>query len=546
MRTPAAAFVSAAALALAACSSGSTRVIYVQSPAPAAAPKPAPIAPLEVTLGRPVRGKVVVQTNRPAYVALFEIVPGRGVTLVRPASAPQRLFVVSGMRTMPVWWSTKLTPANAQLTRYVYAVASDQQLIIPDEAFEPGYLQRTLGTAVYRATSPYETMRALSRHFVPRVVDERWAEDAYQMTYASQTTQPTARVYCADGTMYEIPADLVQRALCPPRVATAEPGAPRREPTRPDSAFDNNGRRVPGRGRGGEGRGPIDRVEEGTVAGNNGRGPQGGFIDKGPKGKPDKEKPDNNGRAVGHGNPAPGVPVPPGRAIGLKGRDTVPANPAEVGKKNGKDDVEYAARHEPRPADTRPAHPAARPVPGFPGRRPVAPATPRDEQDRPNAGPKHDEPKGDSHADERAKAEEKARADERAQADERGRAEEKARAEEREKERAKAEAKERADAEERGRAEQQARAEEKARADEKSRAEEKARADAEEREARAREERERDAREREAKEREARDREARDREAQEREAQEREAREKAEQRAKDEKKDDAKGDRGKP
>ena len=280
MRTPLLTLVTS--LALAAFSSG-TRVVYVPQPAPAPepAPVPEPVGPLEVTLARPVNGRLLVQTNRPAYVALFEIVPERGVRLVYPSSARQRHTVLSGMSWVPVWWTAQTRPASysrataqSQPVRYVYALASDEPLLLPDEAFEAGYFHQVLGPRAGRAASPYMTMRALAREVVPEVAEEEWAEDLYTVA-RSATPAPTriARVYCRNGTVYEVPEEMADRVWCPayPRVGTDDPDRVRdvpgraivpRQPVRPDSVLGKDGVRVrvPTPAPGSNGRGPVGRV----------------------------------------------------------------------------------------------------------------------------------------------------------------------------------------------------------------------------------------------------------------------------------------------
>ena len=269
MRTPLATLT--AALALAACSSGG-RYVVVQ-------PTPEPLPPpLELTLARPVNGKLYVQTNRPAYVAIFEIVPERGVTLAHPSTPRQSRVTLSGMHRVPVQWSSpggtyrtvgsKVT-AKPQPTRYLYAVASDEPLAITEAAFQPGYLKKALGPA-YRADDPYLTMRAISQEFVPSVPDEEWAEDLHVLAMEVPTAQPErlARVHCPDGTVYRVPEEIADDVWCPmlPRDGTPAAGQPRggigerRGPSRPDSVFGNNGRRVQTRARPNRGRGPADRV----------------------------------------------------------------------------------------------------------------------------------------------------------------------------------------------------------------------------------------------------------------------------------------------
>ena len=256
-----------ASIALAACSSGTT--IVVRQPAPPPPPPRPRIEPLEVTLGRPVRGHLLVQTSRPSYVALFEIVPDRGVALLAPAYAHQRTWMLLGLNWVPISWKVQSTmyygpPSGIAVpARWVYAIASDEPLRLPDEAFHPAYMRRVLGPAAYRGTNPYVTMRAISRAFVPSVIDEAWAEDAYALaaTYASDPYR-TVRIYCANRTVYEVPEEMADRAWCPvrsPSGGTIVGSAP----TRPDSVvIPSNGQRVRRRIPETPVHGPIDRVRE--------------------------------------------------------------------------------------------------------------------------------------------------------------------------------------------------------------------------------------------------------------------------------------------
>jgi hypothetical protein len=267
-------------LTLVACSSGGVTVVR-----PAPVPTPAPVVyvePLEIDIARPHQGKVFVQTSRAAYVAIFEIVPDRGVELVYPVSPRQRGFVIAGLREFPIWWEgSRVTyhagwsTSRAYPGRYIYALASDEPLRIPDAAYRTGYLRDVLGSRVYQSANPYTTMRALAREFVPEVHDEEWAEDMYVLSpsYATEYYRVT-RVYCRGGTMYEVPSEFADRVWCPAygrggsygpgRVTEVDPPGPRRPLARPDSVVGDNGRHVATRTRGGNGRGPIDRVKEPT------------------------------------------------------------------------------------------------------------------------------------------------------------------------------------------------------------------------------------------------------------------------------------------
>ena len=103
MRTP---LVIVAGALLLACSSG-TRIVYV--PAPATRPAPAPVRvvpmpmpPVGVTIVRVDDRRLQVSTNQPAYLAVFEIVPNRGVTLVYPAMPRQRQLALTGSNWLTV------------------------------------------------------------------------------------------------------------------------------------------------------------------------------------------------------------------------------------------------------------------------------------------------------------------------------------------------------------------------------------------------------------------------------------------------------------
>jgi hypothetical protein len=296
-----------ASLVLAACSSGNVYIVRRAPPPPPPRPR---IEPLEITLARPIRGQLVVQTNRPSYVALFEIVPDRGVALLAPSYAHQRTWMLAGLNWVPISWKVQSTmyygrpSGTAVPARWVYAIASDEPLRLPDEAFHPSYMLRVLGPAAYRGTNPHVTMRAISRAFLPSVIDEAWAEDAYALA-ATYTSDPyrTVRIYCANRSVYEVPEEMADRAWCP--VHSPSGGTVVRSvPTRPDSVVASTGQRM--RRRMPETtpvRAPIDRVNEPTRPVN----PPVAIENPPPRNDPNKDVKDakqkdrrGNGNAYGH------------------------------------------------------------------------------------------------------------------------------------------------------------------------------------------------------------------------------------------------------
>ena len=359
-------------LTLAACSSGGVTVVRpVPDPVPAVVHVPAPVVyvePLEIDIARPHQGKVFVQTSRAAYVAIFEIVPDRGVELVYPVSPRQRGFVIAGLREVPTWWEgSRVTyhagwsTSRAYPGRYIYALASDEPLRIPDAAYRTGYLRDVLGSRVYQSANPYTTMRALAREFVPEVRDEEWAEDMYVLSpsYATEQYRVT-RVYCRGGTMYEVPSELADRVWCPPygrggwngpgRVPEVDPSGSRRPLARPDSVVGDNGRHLATRTRGANGRGPIDRVKEPPGQENRGNGPDANDDDR-PGNGPVKPRPGVGPREIPHVVPNERTDDQPPRGRGVEVADDHRAKPTGngEGKPNGKGDAKPNGNGDAKP-----------------------------------------------------------------------------------------------------------------------------------------------------------------------------------------------------
>ena len=93
--------------AAAACSSGTTRVIYLPAPVPAehpVAPEPVEelLPPVGITIVDTAGSRMLVSTNQSAYVAIFEIVPNGGVSLVYPTSPRQRQVAFAGSNSVAV------------------------------------------------------------------------------------------------------------------------------------------------------------------------------------------------------------------------------------------------------------------------------------------------------------------------------------------------------------------------------------------------------------------------------------------------------------
>ncbi|HEY2378692.1 MAG TPA: hypothetical protein VGH98_22110 [Gemmatimonadaceae bacterium] len=230
---------------------GPTYVVQSRpTPAPERVPVPPRVSPLEVSIVRAEDGRVLIQTSRPAYAAVFEIVPGRGVSLVYPEPTHPRDVELTGLTWVDVYWTMRYDSRDRRFasydTRYIYAVASDTPLRFEDSDYERGGLERRLGSTFFASTANV-TVRAISREFVRAQPDEWWGEDMFSVSMAPARVTVTirfARVYCPGGNYFEVREDLANHVWCPPRtVARGRPPVTEA----PDSVFGSTGHRVPRR-----------------------------------------------------------------------------------------------------------------------------------------------------------------------------------------------------------------------------------------------------------------------------------------------------------
>ena len=313
----------------------------VQSPpgsVPQRAPEPPRMPPMEVSIVRADENRVLIQTSRQAYIAVFEVVPGRGVSLVYPASLRPRNVQQTGLTWVNVYWTMRpdyrFTSSD---TRYIYAVASDTPLRLDDDDYDARHMQRALGSA-YWSSSPNVAVRAIAREFVRAQPDEWWGEDMTSMPLMSGRITAAirlARVFCPDGSIFDVRDDMIDRVWCPVRRGGPRPGE-RPGAAQPDSVFSSNGRRV-GRRMDPNTRTPVYRVpagiEVGQQQGHPTTQPQTPAQNQPPTMPPedpnaqDKDHHDNGRRA--HGDPRDADPRGNGNGYGNGGRSTPPNNPPQ-------------------------------------------------------------------------------------------------------------------------------------------------------------------------------------------------------------------------
>lgn len=329
----------------------------VQSPpgsVPQRAPEPPRMPPMEVSIVRADENRVLIQTSRQAYIAVFEVVPGRGVSLVYPASLRPRNVQQTGLTWVNVYWTMRpdyrFTSSD---TRFIYAVASDTPLRLDDDDYDARHMQRALGSA-YWSSSPNVAVRAIAREFVRAQPDEWWGEDMTSMPLMSGRITAAirlARVFCPDGSIFDVRDDMIDRVWCPARRGGPRPGE-RPGAAQPDSVFSSNGRRV-ARKVNPASRTPVFRVPAGTEVGQQQGQPttqpdnpraEPAFprtqpqdpVQKQPPTMPsedpnaqDKDHHDNGRRA--HGDPRDADPRGNGNGYGNGGRSTPSTQPPSQG-----------------------------------------------------------------------------------------------------------------------------------------------------------------------------------------------------------------------
>ena len=184
---------------------------------------------------RPLRARIVahnnlaVQLNRPAYVAVFEILPGRGVGLVYPTVGRADGFMSSGY--IPLWRPSNFYQASylpdafgytAQGPRYLLLIASDQPLRVERFVSSPMALRSTLGFQRFASWNPHSLMDDLAEAVLPAMVDDNsWTSDVYvQWPEPPALRNPGTRlvaVRCGEGRVFYVPLAYLAQAsqACP-------------------------------------------------------------------------------------------------------------------------------------------------------------------------------------------------------------------------------------------------------------------------------------------------------------------------------------------
>jgi hypothetical protein len=178
--------------------------------------EPARPRALRAWIGYPIGTSRVhpIFVNREAHVAMFEIIPGRGVTMVYPqtrtgAFASEGHFADLTMQPGRMFYHTDAFGHSSVQPRYYYVVASVAPLNLTRLWASLGATRRVLGR-LYASHRPYDVIDRLTQLVVPMQADEDWATDLYM----DWPTSPTPRsvlahqfVRCANGRVIMVAAN---------------------------------------------------------------------------------------------------------------------------------------------------------------------------------------------------------------------------------------------------------------------------------------------------------------------------------------------------
>lgn len=213
------------------------------APTPRLAATPDPLVALDARIFPPYNGQVAFSVNKAAHVALFEIVPGYGVSLLYPTSgsgftqvrenwvplrySAQRWLYASNRYSDPApgQWSGfdygygtgYYAPISSRgmrrvtSPRYLFLVASEEPIEVGQFQHKLDGLRQFLGPNMYSGYQPYDVMETLAYALVPYAGDERWATDVFVdwgydwgYGYTPGTMASMAswqRVSCGDGSL---------------------------------------------------------------------------------------------------------------------------------------------------------------------------------------------------------------------------------------------------------------------------------------------------------------------------------------------------------
>ncbi len=191
-----------------------------------AAPAP-PAPPLDVSLLPALAANTNVPSltfalNRPAYVAAFEVIPGRGVRLLYPY-APEQAQNPGGMNLVtetPAFFDdylgSVLAVPNAAPT-YTYIIASDEPLTL-GALTQPAGLRNYFGAATFASYRASSFIDAVTSAVIPAgAPNASWASDMvvdWSNAPFGEFADATTSIECSDGRVLIVPTGYGS-TMCP-------------------------------------------------------------------------------------------------------------------------------------------------------------------------------------------------------------------------------------------------------------------------------------------------------------------------------------------
>ncbi|MCR4338715.1 MAG: hypothetical protein NUW01_02395 [Gemmatimonadaceae bacterium] len=173
--------------------------------------------PLHVRLFSPAAGAVNYELSEPAYVAIFAIRRGDGISMIYPHFRSQMDFrskagfnqqLVHRLNTsraysMSAGYDSRVLLGQADA---YYVIASKYPLPVEGILQSPWALRRLVGADLFRATNLSDTWYALEEMLVEGLPDDAWASDVYlnwRAPFPTFATDPRRFLeYCGDGRSY--------------------------------------------------------------------------------------------------------------------------------------------------------------------------------------------------------------------------------------------------------------------------------------------------------------------------------------------------------
>ena len=178
---------------------------------------------LRAAMYLPMQQRMRFALNDAAYVAVFEIQPGRGVRVVFPDDWAAERQLAAGYHEPPLptggdALAAMPGPAVAG-TRFLYMVASDTPLGLAPEKRRVEALQALMGAMAFRSQSTWEVTDALRRRVLTLGGPGTWSESlvAYRPgvddVAGAGSAAGVATVRCGNGVEYTVRAG--ERFECP-------------------------------------------------------------------------------------------------------------------------------------------------------------------------------------------------------------------------------------------------------------------------------------------------------------------------------------------